>query len=206
VRIVDGVADNPNMVWTAVIPTWVVPAPTEIIDLHWLAYRVHSDTGSARCAGINGALAWVGGGPAGPITGRTEKPVTEALARAEMWAAMDISNGATPGLEQVCAELGVEYRPPLPVERGWAEGVWLALRWLLGENEADAPLTLPRRSPDGAVLTAKELYERELACAPSRYESREQRQALHAEIQQIARKSHAVADLIEDTKRRLSAA
>ncbi|MCA1835821.1 MAG: hypothetical protein LC721_05635, partial [Actinobacteria bacterium] len=82
------------MVWTALIPTWVVPAPTEIIDLHWLAYRVHSGTGSARCAGINAALAWVGGGPAGPITGRTEKPVTEALARAEMWAAMAISNGA----------------------------------------------------------------------------------------------------------------
>jgi hypothetical protein len=29
---------------------------------------------------------------------------------------------------------------------------------------------------------------------------------LHAEIQQTARKSHAVADLIDDTKRRLSAA
>jgi hypothetical protein len=194
------------MVWTAVTPEWVVPAPMEVIDVHWLAYRVHSDTGSARCAGISGALAWVGGGPAGPVTGRTEKPVTEALARAEMWAAIVVGNDAPPDLERLCADLGVEYWPSLPVERGWADGVWLALRWLLGEDGADAPMTLPRRRLDGAVLTADELYEQELACAPSRYESREQRQALHAEIRRIAGKSHAVADLIEDTKRRLSVA
>jgi hypothetical protein len=189
-----------------VTPRWVVPAPAEVIDLHWLAYRVHSDIGSARCAGISGALAWVSGGSAGPVTGRTEKPVTEALARAEMWAAIAISSGGRPNLERICADLGVKYRPPLAVEQSWAEGVWLALRWLLGEQGADAPMTLPQRSPDGALLTADELYERTLACAPSQYDSREQRQALHAEIQQIARKSHAVADLIEDTKRRLSAA
>ena len=67
-------------------------------------------------------------------------------------------------------------------------------------------MTLPQRSHDGALLTADELYERTLACAPSQYGSREQRQALHAEVQQTARKSHAVADLIDDTKRRLSAA
>jgi hypothetical protein len=122
-----------------------------------------------------------------------------------MWAAIDMSSGERPNLERICADLGVEHWPPLAVE-GWAEGVWLALRWLLGEEKADAPMTLPQRSPDGALLTADELYERTLACAASQYDSREQRQALHAEIQQIARKSHAVADLIDDTKRRLSAA
>lgn len=183
-----------------------MPALVEVIDLHWLAYRVHSDTGSARCAGISGALAWVSGGAAGPVTGRTEKPVTEALARAEMWAAIDMSDDARPNLEQICADLGVEYWPPLAVERGWAEGVWLALRWLLGEQGADAPMTLPQRSPDGALLTADDLYERALARAPSQYDSREQRQALHAQVLQTARKSYAVADLIEDTKRRLSGA
>jgi hypothetical protein len=193
------------MVWTAVTPTWVAPAPIEIIDLHWLAYRVHSDTGSARCAGISGALSWAGGGSVAPVTGRTDKPVTEALARAEMWAAIVISNGAPPDLERLCADLGVKYWPPLPVEQGWAEGVWLALRWLLGEEAADAPMTLPLRSPAGALLTAAELYERELACAPSQYESRTQRQALQTETQQIARKSQATAELIEDTKRRLAA-
>jgi hypothetical protein len=203
-----GVVDLPNrrMVWTAVAPGWVVPAPVEVVDLHWLAYRVHSDTGSARCAGISGGLAWVCGGCAGPVTGRTEKPVTEALARAEMWAAIAMSDGGRPDLAGICADLGVEYWPPLAVEQGWAEGVWLALRWLLGEQGADAPMTLPQRSPDGALLSAEELYERTLAGGGSQYDSREQRQALHAQIQQAARKSHAVADLIDDTKRRLSAA
>lgn len=56
------------------------------------------------------------------------------------------------------------------------------------------------------MLTADELYERELAHAPSRYEAPEQRQALRAEIKRVARESHAVADLIEDTKRRMSVA
>jgi hypothetical protein len=123
-----------------------------------------------------------------------------------MWAAIDMSDDARPNLEQICADLGVEYWPPLAVERGWAEGVWLALRWLLGEQGADAPMTLPQRSPDGALLTADDLYERALARAPSQYDSREQRQALHAQVLQTARKSYAVADLIEDTKRRLSGA
>ena len=73
-------------------------------------------------------------GCAGPVTGRTEKPVTEALARAEIWAAIAMSDGERPNLQQICADLGVEYWPPLAVEQGWAEGVWLALRWLLGEQ------------------------------------------------------------------------
>jgi hypothetical protein len=119
-----------------------------------------------------------------------------------MWAASAIWNSAPAELEQVCADLGVEHWPPLPVERGWAEGVWLALRWLVGEDGADAPMTLPRRSRGGAVLTAEELYERELAHAQSR--SGEERQALHAEMKRIARRSRAVADLIHDTKRRLT--
>lgn len=206
VRIIKGWLIIIYMVWTAVPPGWLVPALMEVMDLHWLAYRVHSDTGSARSAGISGALAWVSGGAAGPVTGRTDNPVTEALARAEMWAAIAISTGRSPDLERICADLGVEYWPPLAIERGWAEGVWLALRWLLGEQGADAPMTLPRRSPDGALQTVDDLYERELTRAPSQYASREQRQALRADIQQIARKSDTVAELIEDTKRRLSAA
>lgn len=189
------------MVWTAKIHAWVAPTPMEVIDLHWLAYQVHSKTGSARCAGISGALAWVCGGSTGPATGRTEKPVTKELAEAEMWATTALAN-----VEQLCSDLGVEYWSPLPVERGWAEGVWLALRWLLGESGADAPLTLPQRGPDGAVLTADELYERELARAPSQYESQEQRQALRAEMRRVARDCEATARLIEDTKRHLAVA
>ena len=196
------------MVWTAKIPAWVAPTPMEVIDLHWLAYQVHSKTGSARCAGISGALAWVCGGSTGPATGRTEKPVTKELAEAEMWAttALENDNAIQPDLKQLCSDLGVEYWPPLPVERGWAEGVWLALRWLLGESGADAPLTLPQRGPDGAVLTADQLYERELARAPSHYESLEQRQALRAKMRRVARNCDATARLIEDTKRRLAVA
>jgi hypothetical protein len=120
-----------------------------------------------------------------------------------MYAATAIGNDAPPALEQLCADLGVEYSP-LPVEMGWAEGVWLALRWLTDEDLADAPLTLPRRGPDGAVLTADELYERELARAPAQYQSLKQHQALRAEVQRIARQGNATAHLIEDTKRRLA--
>jgi hypothetical protein len=123
-----------------------------------------------------------------------------------MWATTALENDMQLDLEQLCSDLGVEYWPPLPVERGWAEGVWLALRWLLGKPGADAPLTLPQRGPDGAVLTADELYERELASAPLQYQSQEQRQALRAEMRRIARDCDATACLIEDTKRSLAVA
>jgi hypothetical protein len=195
------------MSWTAVTPAWVVPAAVQVADLHWLAYRVHLDTGSSRCAGIGGALAWVGGGEVGPITGRSERPVTEALARAEMWCAVSISHpGTPPELERICAELGVAYRPPLAVTRGWADGAWLALQWLLGVNGAGPPMTLPRRGPDGAVLSADELFQQELARAPHEYEPAQRREALRAETRQAARRFREIAELIEDTKRRVAVA
>lgn len=185
----------------------MVPVAADVEDLHWLAYRVHSDTGSLRCAGIAGALAWVGGGQPGPVTGRTEKPVTEALARAEMWSAIAISDAGTPPpLESICADLGVEYWPAQPVEREWANGVWLALHWLLGEDGADPPMTLPVRGSDGAVLSADQLYEQALACAPLQYETPEQRRSLREQTRRLARESRQVAELIEDTKRRVPVA
>lgn len=195
------------MSWTAVTPAWVVPAAAEVADLHWLAYRVHLDTGSLRCAGIGAALAWVGGGEVGPITGRSEKPVTEALARAEMWCAVSVSHtGTPPELERICVELGVAYRAPLAVARGWADGVWVALQWLLGVDGAGAPMMLPRRGRDGAVLSADELFEQELARAPREYDTVQRREALRAETRRAARTFREIAELIEDTKRRVSVA
>lgn len=70
------------MGWAAVTPEWVAPSAREVDDAHWLAFQEYAERSAVAAGGVGAALAWVRGGRVGPVTGRDEQPVTEALARA----------------------------------------------------------------------------------------------------------------------------
>lgn len=157
--------------WGAVL-AWIVPSVSQVSDLHWITYRVATDRGSSCAGGMTAALGWVAGDRAGPITERAEQPVTEALARAETWAALrvddEFTNDPEPSLRAVCTQRAVPYWPVRVVDCGWANGVWRTLHWLTGTGEAKSPVTLPVRSPDGTVPTVDELVKAEMEASPHR--------------------------------------
>lgn len=197
------------MVGMGVVPAWVVPPAVEVEDLFWAARALREDPASGRIAARGAAVAWVCGGVAAPVTGRTEAPVTWGLASAEMWAALvGCARSSPPPHEDVCAGWGVGYLPPVAgVGLGMGYGVARALGWLLGaQGLSERPMLLPRRHPDGRVLTAEELYADAQAKAPDRYRLREHRLELWDRAQHEAGFSAALADLIEVSKRRAAAA
>lgn len=193
------------MGWAAVTPEWVVPSPREVDDAYWLAHQEHADRHSAAAGGVGAALAWVRGGRVGPVTGRDEQPVTEALARAEMWAATAAERpGRTPPpLERTCADLGVAFWSPGAVDNRWATGARATLRWLLGAPGQQAPAELPVRRSDGSTPTAAELYEAVVATTPFLFELPEQRAALRSRVETNARRYRELAEIIETAKGRL---
>lgn len=195
-------AHTQEMGWAAVIPEWVVPSAREVDDAHWLAFKEYAERGSVAAGGVGAALAWVRGGRVGPVTCRDEQPVTEVLARAEMWAAAVAERpGSTPPpLEQICADLGVAYWRPGEVDSRWATGVRAALRWLLGAPGQQAPAELPVRRADGSTPTAEELYEVAVAAAPFLFELPEQRVALRSRVEANARRYRELAEMIEAVK------
>ena len=117
------------------------------------------------------ATAWACDLRAAPVSGRTQLPVSRALAEAECAAAQLVVDSAA-GLprfpaESYCTDLGVEFLPAGPVSVEWADGVRVTLRWLLGRRgasgPAQAPMALPVRHADGALMTEDELYEHRLS-------------------------------------------
>lgn len=190
----------------AVFVPWVVPSARQVSDLRWLAGRAWLEQGSPWVGGVIAAAGWVDDhryGP-GPITGRTEKPVTRTLAEAECWAALaagDEPGGASFPLESVCAELGVDYWPPKFRNRVYVDGAWRTLRWLLGAEGQAAPLRLPVRDADGSVPTAEQLYAQAVERDPFLAGSPEQRQALRSRVDAEAHRSRALAELIEQVER-----
>jgi hypothetical protein len=197
------------MTGMGVLPAWVVPPAVEVEDLFWAARALREEPASGRITARGAAVEWVCGGVAAPVTGRTETPVTWGLASAEMWAALVVcARSSPPPREAVCAGWGVQYLPPMAtVGLDLGDGVARALGWLLGaEGLSERPMLLPRRHPDGWVLTAEELYAEALAEAPDRYRLREHQLELWDRAQHGAGFSAALADLIEVTKRRAAAA
>lgn len=197
------------MTGMGVLPAWVVPQAVEVDDLFWAARALRKDPASGRITARGAAVAWVCGGVAAPVTGRTETPVTRGLASAEMWAAVVVcARSSPPPGEDVCAGWGVQYLPPMAtVGVDMGDGVARALGWLLGaQGFSECPMLLPRRNPAGRVLTAEELYADALAEAPDRYRLREHQLELWGRAQHEAGFSAALADLIEVTKRRAAAA
>lgn len=195
------------MGWVAVTPEWVVPSPREVDDAHWLAFQEYAERGLMAAGGVGAALAWVRGGRSAPVTGRDERPVTEVLARAEMWAATAAERpGRTPPpLERICADLGVAFWPPGKVDTRWATGVRATLRWLVGAQGQQAPAELPVRRLDGRTPTADELYEMAMAATPLLFELPEQRVALRGRVEGDARRYRELAEMIEAAKDRLGA-
>ena len=115
------------------------------------------------------AAAWACDLRTAPVTGRTRLPVSRALAEAECVAAQLVVDAAA-GLprfpaESYCTDLGVEFLPAGPVSVEWADGVRVTLRWLLGRRGASgpAPMALPVRHTDGALMSEDELYEHRLS-------------------------------------------
>lgn len=196
------------MTWTVVCPGWVVPSPCEVDDAHWLAYRAYVHSGSVAVGGVCSALAWVRGAGFGPVTGRDEQPVTEALARAEMWAASAAERivDIPPPVESIYVGLGVAYWPAGEVDPGWATGVRAVLRWLYGTPGQKPPIEVPVRLVDGTTPTAEELYDVAVRVTPYLYELPERQVELWRRVEANARRYRQLAAQIEDIKRRVNVA
>jgi hypothetical protein len=190
----------------SVLPAWVVPPAVEVDDLFWMARALRKDPASGRITARGAAVVWVLGGVAAPVTGRTETPVTRGLASAEMWAALVVcARNTPPPSADVCAGWGVQYLPPMAaVGLDTGDGVARTLGWLLG-TLPERPARLPSRNSDGRVLTAEELYTDAVARTPDRHRLREHLLKLWDRAQHEAGLSAALADLIEDSKRRAAA-
>jgi hypothetical protein len=175
------------MSFLAVVPSWVVPISTAVRDCHLIAHRAFQESGSDRLGGIYAAANWVTGGQRAPVTEREDCPVSEALARGEMWAADSVSRTVLLP-PQIWASLGVEPRAPLTENREWSQGVARALGWLVGVHDRP-PLLLPRRP----VPTAEELYQEALAAKPHGFWLPEDHQRARVQAEKAAAQSRALA-------------
>lgn len=190
---------------------WIVPSVGQVSDVHWIAYRVATDRGSGCAGGMIAALSWVAGDRVGPVTERDEQPVTEALARAETWAALRVDDEFTddpePSLRERCARWAVPYWPVRVSDCEWANGVWRTLQWLNGTGAAKPPVTLPVRNPDGTVPTVDELVKAEIVASPHRswHLPELQVEARHRASVTVAQSRDLIA-LIEETRRRAGVA
>lgn len=189
--------------WYA-IPAWVKPPAAAVEDLYWLAHRYYIDQHSTRAGGIGATLDWILKGRVAPITERREQPVAKNLAEAEMTAALATTRGADWAmfpLDLVYTQLGVAYHPPAVVEPQWSDGVWRALRWLLGVADQAAPLQLPLRRPDGTIPTTEELYQQAMTQLPHSLRLPEERRELRLRVETDVGRYHRLAEDIEETRR-----
>ena len=195
--------------WNPAEPECAAPSQSEIADLMWLAYWLHAERGKPWSAGVFAAVAWVRGGRPAPVTERAESPVTRELATAELWAAVvasEAGSGITrPPVEQTCADLGVRWCEPPPVDAEYAVGAWRALRWLLGVAGEECPLPVPGRNSDGSILTADQLYDRAVAADPHRYRVPERQIDLRRWAAAEAHRYREREELIVDAQRQLAA-
>lgn len=154
------------------------------------------------------AAAWVCETRAAPVSGRTELPVSRALAQAECVAAELVVDAAA-GLprfpaESYCADLGVEFVPAGPVGVEWADGVRVTLRWLLGRQgingPAPPPMALPVRDVDGVLVSEDELYARRLS-AVALVPGPEQRQDMRVRAAVDAARSARLVERIRAIQR-----
>jgi len=189
--------------WRPVEPMWITPSCSELADVHVLAFRTFRDTGSAKAEAMGATAAWIRGGRTAPVTFREEQPVTKALAKAEMWAAVHVVTGDVP-LESFCLDLGVHYAPAVATNPVWSLGVEEVLRWLTADplERRKPPIPLPRRNPDGSVATAEELYQQTMATQPHKKWGPEERRALRNRTEVDAIRSERLAARIEETLRR----
>ena len=181
----------------AAVPDWVVPPAQQVMDYFRIAYAIFGKTRSPLTGGHAAAMNWVvTGGQGGPVTERTEQPVTRNLADAEQTVAMTVAYEMPPMPESMWVALGVEPRAAVTDDREWANGVRGALAWLLGQRP-EPMLHLPRRLPDGSTPSAEQLYAEMLEARPYGYEFPEQRQAAWNEAGTAAARYRGLAALAD---------
>lgn len=134
----------------AVVPAWVVPAHQQVVELHYLTYRLVDTVGDVEAGGRLAAIEWVVGGRQAPVTHRSDTATWEQV-RAEAWVALCVAAEATAPIDQDWARLGVSPWPAAVMDVDWAYGAWRTLAWLLGVRP-DPPVELPERYPDGSLV------------------------------------------------------
>jgi hypothetical protein len=141
------------------------------------------------------AVGWLRGLCLGPVTGRTEGPQSRDVALCELCAAESqlADQRHPPPLHEVCQLLEVSYREPPEVDSGYALGVWLTLRWALGETQSP-PLDLPIRRPDGSLAGEAEIYARLV-------EGGQDHEAAQESASVLATASRRLAVMVEDIAR-----
>lgn len=170
-----------------------MPAPVEVRDLLCLAFLHQATYRMTEAAGIVAVMDWLHGKLPGPVTGREDGPEMRDVALVELCAAECLVDDERPPppLHDVCQLLEVAYRKPIDVDAGFARGVWLALRWVLGQ-EPRPPLDLPIRRRDGAVMGEVEMYAELVARGEPSTTARAAARALAAD-------SRRLAALVEET-------
>ncbi|MGH3844061.1 MAG: hypothetical protein ACRDS0_21835 [Pseudonocardiaceae bacterium] len=146
--------------WMPHTPDWITPPAWEVADAHLLSYGMIRTTRRPWVVGVAAAISWVRGGRVGPVTERTEQPVTRDIAGAERWAAEAARDpGNPPPMDVIYTQLRVAPMPSVHgLDANYCVGSWRALRWILGVPGQDPPLRIPRRHPDGHVYVAADLY------------------------------------------------
>jgi hypothetical protein len=119
------------------------------------------DKWAPRYKAVCAAIGWTTGLQESPMTARPQGEPTQVEARAEMMVADSVNTGL-PLPAVVWDALGVEPRAPITTQRAWSGGVAETLGWLLGSCTRP-PVGLPRRHPDGRLLSEDELYAEYLA-------------------------------------------
>lgn len=127
---------------TAVVPKFVPHDRREIRDFHAVVYLRAGRTRDPRIIGMLDAIDWVVG--CEPLSPLTQQPgqVTEQTACEEMNRAI-----------------------PMRDRNTWAAGLVDTLAYLVGLL-SKPPLEVPRRNPDGTVVTADEIYQEFLDSYP----------------------------------------
>jgi hypothetical protein len=143
-------------------------------------------------------VGWLHGQIPGPVTSRSDGVELRDVALVELCAAecLVVDGRPPPPLHDVCQLLEVAYRQPIDVDAGFARGVWLALRWVLGQ-EPRPPLDLPIRRRDGAVMGEVEMYVELVSRGEPQPTARAAARALAAD-------SRRLAALVEETAANMS--
>lgn len=134
----------------AVIPAWVVPAHKQVVELHFLAYRLAEVIDDAEPGGRLAAVEWVVGLAPAPVTQRRDAASWEQV-RAESWVALCVAADAPAPTVADWARLGVTAEPAATADVEWAYGAWRTLAWFLGVR-SDPPVELPERYADGSLV------------------------------------------------------
>ncbi|MHA6793778.1 hypothetical protein ACVGVM_09715 [Pseudonocardia bannensis] len=191
------------MTWTPAEPPWAVPPRAQIADLHWLAYADATESTSRIAAGVVAAVAWARGGQQAPVSGRTDQPVTRALAEMELWGARAATSPDSPiPIDALRDDLGVDYCPPRELDPQRAAGTVAALSWLLGKTTSP-PMPLPARRPDGQLLETQELVDAAMAAEPYKTWGPEERHAARNDARATVERSRRLIARIASVQERV---